>query len=95
MKVIKYLINKKGTKKVEGVTSGGQGFGDVTALVDIDNSLNNVTLFNSEDEAYKAIHNKRKYIEEHPNKNIELYYYDSKTKPEDLIILKLTIEEIE
>jgi hypothetical protein len=92
MKIEKYLIHKKNTNKIEGLISGGMGSGEEKVLIDIEYSLNHAIFYNSFREAQDEIINKRKLCDEYPN-SMALYYYDDITKPDDLSILKVTIED--
>lgn len=95
MKIEKYLIHKKNTNKVEGLIGGGQGsIREERALVDIKHSLNKAIFYSCYREAQDEIDNKRRLYNEYPN-SMELYYYDDITKPDDLSILKVTIENCE
>jgi hypothetical protein len=98
MKIEKYLIYKKETNQIECRTCGGQGMGNVTGLTSIHN-LNGATFFNSLEEARRELDRKEAYYTENKSlfeqRRAELYWYDmGETKPKDLSILKLTVEEI-
>jgi hypothetical protein len=92
-KVEKYLIYKKGTQDVECIANVSQGNNNETVLLNIDNNFNKAVKFNSLEEALKAINIKKEFWNKY-NGNCALYFYDNKTTPDDLGILKVTLEEL-
>ena len=93
-KEVKYLISKKGTQDVECVANVSQGNNNETVLMSIHDNLDKAVKFDNLKDALKELQRKREFW----NKNFgrcALYFYDSKTTPDDLGVLRITfiIEE--
>ena len=92
-KLEKFLIFKKGTTLVEVLTHSGMGHtGEEIVLMDLDSNFDKAVFYNTEQEAIDKINIKRKLWDE-CNGELSLYWYDNETVPDDLGVLKITIEE--
>lgn len=85
-----FIIFKKGTNLVECTVGGGQGGCKTeTVLLDINENTDKLLLCNTKEEVINKIEGYKKFWEEYKGR-AALYWYDDKTTPYELGILKIT-----